>query len=117
MLLAQFDPCPPGVKTAVKQVNELYHTITHKANLSGGNSKPKNKIHKEQWFDKECDMMRKNIRQLSNQKHRQPNNPEIRENYCKKLYKQMIQKKKQTHYNTTLEQPNNPEMRENYCKI
>ncbi|KAL2076716.1 hypothetical protein ACEWY4_027687 [Coilia grayii] len=108
-LKTKFEPHQSDVNWEVYQVTELYHKIAIKANLLKGNPKPRSKPNKEKWFDKECELMRKNLRQLSNQKHRQPYNPEIRENYCKTLkeYKFMIRKKKQTHYNETLDEIEN----------
>ena len=59
----------------------------------------KNKTKKttdDNWFDADCKIIRKKHRTLSNQKHRDRNNGELRLHYCEtlKLYKRTLRSKK-----------------------
>ena len=53
----------------------------------------------DKWFDEECKNLRKKLRKLSNQKHRNPENLSLRINYgeSQKQYRKTPQKKKEHH--------------------
>jgi len=85
-----------GVNLAVENINCIFDYLATLSNL-----KSSKKIHKtkdnEQWFDLDCKTMRKKIRQLSNQKHSQPNDADLRHQYCEepKQYKNTLRKKRE----------------------
>ena len=54
------------------------------AQLKWIKNKPK-KPTDDNWFDADCKIIRKKLRTLSNQKHRDPNNGELRLHYCETL--------------------------------
>ena len=55
-------------------------------------------MNRERWFDSDCKIIRKTLRKVSNQKHRNPDSQELRLRYCDTLeqYKDNIYK---TNYN------------------
>ena len=64
------------------------------------NHKPK-QTHNNKWFDNDCKNIRKTLRKLSNQKHRDPDNQNIRLRYYDTL-KHTLRAKKDQHTRTQL---------------
>lgn len=60
------------------------------------NAKSNKKQAKEQWFDNECSLFRKHLRNLLNKKHNDPENQDLRHEYhtALKQYKKIINQKK-----------------------
>ncbi len=85
-----------GVNLAVKDINYIFEKSAKIYNLKTKNGQ--NQILKtdKNWFDQTCQTIRKNLRTLSNQKHNDPNNAEIRHFYCATLkqYKHTLRTKK-----------------------
>nr|WPH61295.1 reverse transcriptase [Somniosus microcephalus] len=99
-----------GVNMAIEDINMIFHEAAVKADLV----KQKRKRHKRQnknkkWFDHECKNARKDLRKISNQKHRQPNNPDLRTRYNETLkrYKHTIRNKTQNYTHKILEEIEN----------
>ena len=85
-----------GVDLAVNNINSIFEKTAEKAQLKK-KKKINPKFKKEDiWFDLECQNMRKELRNLSNHKHRDPNNMNIRLLYCEMLkkYKRTLRSKK-----------------------
>ena len=81
---------------AVNNINSIFEKTAEKAQLKK-KKKINPKFKKEDiWFDLECQNMRKELRNLSNHKHRDPNNMNIRLLYCERLkkYKHTLRSKK-----------------------
>ena len=60
----------------------------------------------KKWFDKECRLKRHSVRKLANQKHRDPLNNDIRNEYhfALKLYNVKTKRKKELFHEKKLEQ-------------
>ncbi len=84
-----------GVNLAVKYMNYIFEK---KSQFKLKTKNGKNQILKndKNWFDQNCQTIRKNLRTLSNQKHNDQNNAEIRHLYCETLkqYKHTLRTKK-----------------------
>lgn len=84
-----------GINQEVQDLNNIFYKTAQKSNLAI--VKPKKKyLDTDKWFDLDCKALRKNLRNLSNQKHRQPDNPDLRLLYCEALkqYKATLRRKK-----------------------
>ncbi len=84
-----------GINQEVQDLNNILYKTAQKSNLT--TVKPKKKrLDTDKWFDLDCKALRKNLRNLSNQKHRQPDNPDLRLHYCEALkqYKATLRRKK-----------------------
>lgn len=74
----QYQHTKTGVTLAVKDLNNIFRKAAEKSKLKIVNRKnnQKNKF-KEKWFDEECKTRREKLRQLSNQKHKDPDSPDL----------------------------------------
>ncbi len=84
-----------GINQEVQDLNNILYKTAQKSNLT--TVKPKKKrLETDKWFDLDCKALRKNLRNVSNQKHRQPDNPDLRLHYCAALkqYKATLRRKK-----------------------
>lgn len=91
-----YSPNADGVNLAVENINDIFDYLATISNLKitkEKNHEPK----QEDWFDSDCKRIRKNLRQLANQKHRQPDSADLRLRYCEELkkYKNTLRKKKE----------------------
>ena len=61
-------------------------------------------VSNKNWFDKECRFQKHELRKISNQKHRDPLNANLREQYHDTLraYKKLLNKKKNEYYNSKI---------------
>ena len=80
-----------------------------KSSLQIKKTKFRNKISNvcnKKWFDKECRLKRHSVRKLSNQKHRDPLNNDIRNEYhlALKTYKNTLKRKKELFHENKLEE-------------
>jgi hypothetical protein len=84
-----------GINLAVQNINYIFRQTAKEAQLKLIKKQTK-KITDDNWFDADCKIIRKKLRTLSNQKHRDPNNGELRLQYCEtlKLYKRTLRNKK-----------------------
>ena len=85
-----------SLNLAVNNINNIFRQTAKEAQLKLNKNKPKTVTDKK-WFDTDCKMIRNNIRTLSNQKHRDPQNADLRFRYYEtlKLYKRTLRLKKQ----------------------
>ncbi len=85
-----------NLNLAVNNINNTFRQTAKEAQLKLTKNKPKT-ITNKNWFDTDCKMIRKNLRMLSNQKHRDPHNADLGILYCEtlKLYKRTLRLKKQ----------------------
>ena len=70
-----------GVNLAVENLNSIFDLSASLSNLKISNRKPKKMNNNDKWFDEECKNLRKKLRNLSNQKHRDPENLSLRLHY------------------------------------
>ena len=86
-----------GIDHAVESLNNIFHYLATISNLKFNKKVHKNKQNKEKWFDQDCKIMRNKRRFLSNQKHRQPDESDVRLSYYEQLkqYKNTLRKKKE----------------------
>lgn len=94
------------VNRAVEQLNHIFDLSASLANLKATNRnarKTKNN-NNDKWFDNECKNLRKQLRNLSNQKHRDPDNQNIRIHYGETLkqYKNTVKNKRDQHIRNQL---------------
>uniref|UniRef100_A0A9J8AFQ2 ribonuclease H n=1 Tax=Cyprinus carpio carpio TaxID=630221 RepID=A0A9J8AFQ2_CYPCA len=84
-----------GINQAVKDINYIFYKTAQRSDMTIIKPKKKN-LDTDRWFDSDCKALRKNLRNLSNQKHRQPENQELRLHYCEALrkYKVTLRRKK-----------------------
>ncbi len=74
-----------GVNLAVKYINYLFEKSAKQSKLKTKHWTNQILKNEKNWFDQTCQTIRKNLRTLSNQKHNDPNNAEIRHLYCETL--------------------------------
>ena len=88
-----------GVNLAVKNLNSIFHLLASLSNQNISNRKPKKIINNDKWFDEECKNLRKKLRNLSNQKHR-----DLRLHYGESLKqnRNKLWKKKEQHVRNQL---------------
>ena len=66
------------INMAVESLNNIFDTSALQSNLKVSNSQSRNKNNiNDKWLDDECKNTRKTLRNLSNQKHRDPDNNNI----------------------------------------
>ena len=95
-------------------INEFQNIILEasKKSLKIRKTKRRSKINNvanKKWFDKDCRLKRHHLRKLANQKHRNPTNTEIRNEYHTALkdYKNTLQIKKNKFHQDKIEQLEN----------
>ncbi len=92
---------------AINEINYIYKKAACKTELKKKTKTiSKNTSKDEKWFDSDCKTLRKQLRKLSNLKHKEPYNADIRTEYCSKLkqYKDTIRAKKQHHLTKSLQE-------------
>ena len=92
---------------AVESLNNIFDTSALQSNLKVSNSQSRNKNNiNDKWFDDECKNTRKTLRNLSNQKHRDPDNNNIRLHYYETLkhYRNTIRRKRDQHARNQINQ-------------
>jgi len=96
----KFETTKDGVNSATNEINNIFNKAAQKSELKKkGKKYTKNTPKDEKWFDSDCKTLRKQLRKLSNLKHKEPNNTDLRTEYFSKLkiYKDTIRVKKQHH--------------------
>lgn len=98
-LLTTFSVEKRSINSATKQLTQIFSTVVRKALRKRKNYRCKKETAKDAWFDKDCQKLRKELRSLSNKKHRDPANQQIRATYQEtlKLYKSLLIQKKTDH--------------------
>jgi len=98
-----FNPNCEGVDLATEQfTNILIDTCARSLKVACPKKKPrKHKL----WFDKDCALLRKNLNLLSNRKHRNPYDANLRHDYhtTRKAFKKLFKGKKLNHLNSQIE--------------
>ena len=86
-----------GTNLAVDKLNRIFEVSATLSNLKTTQRKAKRPHATEKWFDNDCKKLRKELRILSNQKHRDADNENIRHLYHEKLkqYRNTLRKKKE----------------------
>ena len=97
-----------GVNKAT-DINMIFHKAAIKADLMKQKQKPVKRQNTEKWFDQECKTIRKDLKKIANEKHRQPNNAalHIRYNEILKKYRCTIRNKKLYYTHMKLEDVEN----------
>lgn len=102
VLMTTYPHNKEGVNIAVKRLNDIFNYLASICNLKTTKKAHKNNHMKkmtknEKWFDRDCETTRKKLGLLSNQKHRQPDDPDLRLSYYNELrkYKSTLGKKGQ----------------------
>lgn len=72
-----YDTTKEGVNLATADINTLFHEAAIKANLAKVKRQYKKKQNNKKWLDKECQSLWKDVRKISNLKHRQSNNQDL----------------------------------------
>lgn len=106
-LFSKFSIEREGVDLAAEELTKIFNEIAHMSGVIQKRRTPrKNKCSKEKWFDKECFQARHEIRELSNKKHRNPTNLDLRLKYLDALkqYKKLLKSKKSQFMTSKLEQ-------------
>ncbi len=87
-----------GINLALKDIADIFHQSASMCNLKKSSKRKPNNTN-EKWFDDECKRIRTTVRNLSNKKHRDPDNQELRLQYHEalKVYKQTLKAKKEEH--------------------
>jgi len=103
-LSTSFSEDKKTINLATHQLNEIFYTVARKALRKRKKYRCKKEIAKDGWFDKECEKLRKELRALSNIKHRDPANQQTRDKYQQtlKTYKSMLIQKKADHMKAKL---------------
>ena len=92
---------------AVESLNNIFDISALESNLKVSNSQTKNKNNfNDKWFDDECKNTRKTLMNLSNQKHWDPDNNNIRLRYYETLkqYRNTIRRKRDQHARNQINQ-------------
>ncbi len=84
-----------GINQAVKDINYIFYKTAQRSDMTILKPKKK-KLDTDRWFDSDCKALRKNLRNVSNQKHSQPENQALCLHYCEALrqYKATLRRKK-----------------------
>lgn len=98
-LLTSFSEEKTTTNLATEQLTKIFSTVVRKALRKRENYRSKKEMANAGWFDKECQKVRKELRSLSNKKHRDPANQQIRATYQEtlKMYKSLLIQKKTDH--------------------
>jgi len=98
-VLTSFDEEKKSINFATEQLTTIFSTVVRKALRKRKHYRCKKEIAKAGWFDKECQNLRKDLRSLSNKKHRDPANHQTRATYQQTLqiYKSLLIQKKADH--------------------
>ncbi|XP_037603419.1 uncharacterized protein LOC119475038 isoform X2 [Sebastes umbrosus] len=83
----------------VQDINNIFDNVANLSNLKKSHHHRSKQPANEKWFDTDCKHLRKTLRSLSNQKHRQPDDPELRLQYWEtlKLYRRTLRTKREQH--------------------
>ncbi len=85
-----------GINLATKDLNQIFMKLAKESKMIRSSAKSNKKQAKQQWFDNECSLLRTHFRNLSNKKHNDPENQELRHEYhiALKQHKKIINQKK-----------------------
>ena len=72
--LKQYVSTRDGVNKATDDINMIFHKASIKDDLIKQKQKPVKRQNAEKWLDQQCKTIRKDLRKIANEKHRQPNN-------------------------------------------
>ena len=100
-----FQDTSESVNSAAENLKNIFDVTASLANLKPSQRKTKNKDNADKWYDKDCKNLRTKLRNLSNQKHREPDNQITRQQYCETLkqYKNTVRKKRNLHTRSQLQ--------------
>ena len=94
-----------SVDSAVETINNIFDLTASLANLKIQNRRARKNNENDKWYDNDCKNLRKELRKLSNQKHRDPDNENTRLQYWEKLkqYKNTVRQKRDQHTRNQLQ--------------
>ena len=94
-----------SVNKAVENLNNIFDLTASLANLKPSTRKTRRQDNTDNWFDNDCKNLRTRLRNLSNQKHREPDNQDTRIRYTETLkqYKNTVRKKRNQHTRNQLQ--------------
>ena len=84
-----------GVNLAVEHLNSIFDLSASPSNLKISKRKRKKMDNNDKWFDGECKNRRKKLRNLSKQKHRDPENLSLHYGESLNKYRNILGKKKE----------------------
>ena len=89
-----FQDTGEGVNRAVESLNNIFDLTASLANLKPSQRKSRKQDNTDKWYDNDCKNLRTRLRNLSNQKHREPDNENTRLQYSETLkqYKNTVRK-------------------------
>lgn len=95
-LFTTFTQDREGITLATENLTAIFTSVARKTLKIKKTKKSITKIVKNKWFDKECQTLKKQLRALSNKKHRDPTNQKTRSIYQQTLtkYKSLLRQKK-----------------------
>ena len=94
-----------GVELATKQFTNLLNEIALRSSKLNCGKKPSRNKSSKKWFDNDCKLLRRYLKILSNKKHREPFNKELREEYHKthRDFKKLMKLKKTSLLNSKID--------------
>ena len=100
-----FQDTGEGVNRAVESLNNIFDLTASLANLKPSQRKSRKQDNTDKWYDNDCKNLRTRLRNLSNQKHREPDNENTRLQYSETLkqYKNTVRKKINQHTRNQLQ--------------
>ena len=93
------------VHNVVPRFNNIIETVAKRSLQIGVRKNPRKTPRRNHaWFDKECKIFQKHVKRMSNLKHRNPHNTDIRDNYhnLTKKSKALLRTKQQCYFNDKL---------------
>ena len=94
----RFDLSTTDVETATNQFTNIMSEAAKRSLKLSSQKKSKRKPITKKWFDYDCKTLRSSLKKLSNKKHRNPLDTELRKEYHvqNKTFKKLIKHKKTT---------------------
>ena len=94
----RFDLSTTDVETATNQFTNIMTEAAKRSLKLSSQKKSKRKPITKKWFDYDCKTLRSSLKKLSNKKHRNPMDTELRKEYHvqNKTFKKLIKHKKTT---------------------
>ena len=116
-----FSETEDGIELALSSVNKIFFEAGKLSLRLINNCQRKRKpnIIPKKWFDRECRTKRVQLRHISNKKHRDPQNAEIRSEYHDRLknYKSILSRKKESFINNKIAELTTAGNNQNFWRI
>lgn len=98
------------ISNAVENINNIFlETAKMSLKIRHGKCRSHRRripVNNKKWFDKECNLTRVQLRKISNRKHRNPENEDIRKEYhdSLKTFKRLLKKKREDFQNSKVDE-------------